>query len=34
VVVPEKAQDPTRTIAQWALDIGTWRSLDTARCTG
>jgi amino acid adenylation domain-containing protein len=34
VVVPEKAQDPTRTIAQWALDIGAWRSLDAARWTG
>jgi amino acid adenylation domain-containing protein len=34
VVVPEKAQDPTRTIAQWALDISAWRSLDAARWTG
>jgi len=34
VVVPEEAQDPTRTIAQWALDISAWRSLDAARWTG
>jgi non-ribosomal peptide synthetase component E (peptide arylation enzyme) len=34
VVVPEQAQDPTRTIAQWARDIRAWRSLDTARWTG
>jgi amino acid adenylation domain-containing protein len=34
VVVPEKAQDPNRTIAQWALDISEWRSLDAARWTG
>jgi amino acid adenylation domain-containing protein len=34
VVVPEKAQDPTRTIAQWAGDISTWRRLDAARWTG
>jgi amino acid adenylation domain-containing protein len=34
VVVPEQAQDPTRTIAQWALDISAWRSLDAARWTG
>ncbi len=34
MVVPEEAQDPTRTIAQWALDISTWRSLDAARWTG
>ncbi|HEY1725166.1 MAG TPA: non-ribosomal peptide synthetase [Steroidobacteraceae bacterium] len=34
VVVPEQAQDPTRTIGQWALDISTWRRLDSARWTG
>jgi amino acid adenylation domain-containing protein len=34
VVVPEEAQDPTRTIAQWALDISAWRNLDAARWTG
>jgi acyl carrier protein len=34
VVVPEKAQDPTRTIAQWALDLSAWRSLDIVRWTG
>jgi len=33
VVVPEQAQDPTRTIAQWARDIAAWRSLDAARWT-
>ena len=30
VVVPEQAQDPTRTISQWARDISAWRSLDAA----
>jgi amino acid adenylation domain-containing protein len=34
VVVPEQAQDPTRTISQWARDISAWRSLDAARWTG
>jgi amino acid adenylation domain-containing protein len=34
VVVPEQAQDPTRTIAQWALDISAWRRLDAAQWTG
>jgi amino acid adenylation domain-containing protein len=34
VVVPEQAQDPTRTISQWARDIGAWRSLDAARWSG
>jgi amino acid adenylation domain-containing protein len=34
VVVPEKAQDPTRTIAQWALDLSAWPSLDATRWTG
>ena len=34
VVVPEQAQDPTRTIAQWARDICDWRSLDAARSSG
>jgi fengycin family lipopeptide synthetase E len=33
VIVPEQAQDPTRTIAQWARDISAWRSLDAARWT-
>jgi amino acid adenylation domain-containing protein len=33
VVVPERAQDPSRTIAQWARDIAAWRSLDAARWT-
>jgi acyl carrier protein len=33
VVVPEQAQDPTRTISQWARDISAWRSLDAARWT-
>jgi amino acid adenylation domain-containing protein len=33
VVVPEQAQDPSRTIAQWARDIAAWRSLDAARWT-
>jgi acyl carrier protein len=26
VVVPEEAQDPTRSISQWARDISAWRS--------
>jgi amino acid adenylation domain-containing protein len=30
VVVPEQAQDPTRTISQWARDIAAWRKLDAA----
>ena len=30
VIVPEQAQDPTRTIAQWARDISAWRKLDAA----
>jgi hypothetical protein len=34
VVVPPQAQDPTRTISQWARDIASWRSLDAARWTG
>jgi amino acid adenylation domain-containing protein len=34
VVVPEQAQDPTRTIAQWAHDISAWRHLDAARWSG
>jgi acyl-coenzyme A synthetase/AMP-(fatty) acid ligase len=34
VVVPEQAQDPTRTVSQWARDIAGWRSLDAARWTG
>jgi amino acid adenylation domain-containing protein len=34
VVVPEQAQDPTRTISQWARDISAWRSPDAARWTG
>jgi acyl carrier protein len=34
LVVPEQAQDPTRTIAQWADDISTWRRLDAAQWTG
>jgi acyl-coenzyme A synthetase/AMP-(fatty) acid ligase/acyl carrier protein len=33
VVVPEQAQDPTRTISQWARDISAWRSLDAASWT-
>ncbi len=33
VVVPEQAQDPSRTISQWARDIAMWRSLDAARWT-
>jgi amino acid adenylation domain-containing protein len=32
VVVPEEAQDPTRTISQWARDIAAWRSADAACC--
>jgi acyl carrier protein len=33
VIVPQQAQDPTRTIAQWAHDIRAWRRLDAARWT-
>jgi amino acid adenylation domain-containing protein len=33
VVVPEQAQDPTRTISQWARDICAWRRLDAAQWT-
>jgi amino acid adenylation domain-containing protein len=33
VIVPEQAQDPTRTIAQWARDISAWRNLDATCCT-
>jgi amino acid adenylation domain-containing protein len=33
VIVPEQAQDPTRTISQWAHDISDWRRLDAARWT-
>ncbi|MGH8230793.1 MAG: phosphopantetheine-binding protein, partial [Steroidobacteraceae bacterium] len=34
VVVPVQAQDPTRTVAQWAHDIAAWRELDAAHCAG
>lgn len=30
VVVPEEAQDPTRTISQWARDISAWQSSHAA----
>lgn len=30
VVVPEQAQDPSRTIEQWARDIAQWSQLDAA----